>query len=97
MAVLLDVINSKVGGISSSKLVDETRIFRDHEKGFGRQSALISIKSTHSGMLLIKFERIFNFKYLLFYSLIVIYFVTFMWMSSGEYMDMIVQMLEKWL
>jgi len=52
MASLLDVIDFKLGGISSSRLVEETRIFRDREKGFGRQLALTSVKTTRPGMLL---------------------------------------------
>ena len=52
MAGLLDVIDSKLDGISSSRLVEETRIFRDREKGFGRQLALTSVKTTRPGMLL---------------------------------------------
>ena len=59
MAGLLDVIDSKLGG-SSSKLVEETRIFRDREKGFGRQLALTSIKTTRPGMLLITLFSIVN-------------------------------------
>ena len=56
---LLDVIDSKLGG-SSSKLVEETRIFRDRQKGFERQLALTSIKTTRLGMLLIKLFSIVN-------------------------------------
>jgi len=62
MAGLLDVIDSKLDG-SSSKLIEETRIFRDREKGFGRQLALTSIKTTRPGL----------FSY--FYLLTVVYFV----------------------
>jgi len=75
MTGLLDVIDSKLGEISSSKFVDETKIFRDREKGFGRQLTLTSIKTTCPSMLLIKFKIIFNFKHLIFYSLIIVYFV----------------------
>ena len=78
MAGLLDVIDSKLGGISSAKLVEETRIFRDREKGLGRQLALTSAKTTRPSMLLTTFEIIFKFKYFLFYSLILVYFVIFM-------------------
>jgi len=78
MSCLLDVIDSKLGEISSSKLVEETRIFRDREKGFRRQLALTSVKTARPDLLLITFEIIFKFKYLLFYSLIVVYFVIFM-------------------
>jgi len=59
MVGLLDVIDSKLGR-SSSKLVEETRIFRDREKGFGRQLALTSVKTTHPGMLIIKYFSIVN-------------------------------------
>ena len=53
MAGLLDVIDSKMVG-STSKLVEETRIFRDREKGFKRELDLISIKTTRPGMSLIR-------------------------------------------
>jgi len=60
MVGLHDVINSNMVG-SSSTLVDETRVFCDHEKGFGRQLALTSIKTTRQGILLIKLFLIINF------------------------------------
>jgi len=66
MAGFRDVIYSKLGGNSSSKLVEETRIFRDQEKGFGRQLALTSIKTTRPGMLLLKFEIILKFNIFFF-------------------------------
>ena len=82
MSNLLDVINAKLDGISSFKLVNDTRIFCNRKKEFQRQSAVTSIKSTRLGILLIK-------KMILFFNQKKI-----MWMSGAEYLDMTVQIME---
>lgn len=60
MAGLMNVLSTKIIG-SSTKAVEEIRLFRDQLKSFGSNLALASCKSTQPGMLCIYFINCIQF------------------------------------